>query len=479
MEKQKPFTKATSAFAFLGSFVASKIFLRLTILWFVVQAIFMAVSTNVGIPPDERIHLGYAQLFVNNGWLPAIHDQSGFYWLGEVKQNPFFLYHYLMSLPLHLFAHSSHAVILLRFINIAFAILSLFVIVRISNLLGFSKLVRNLSLFMLCNTLMFVFLSSSINYDNLFTLVALTFVELTLRLWRTFSFRVFVPYVLVFFTGCFIKVSFLPIALASMVLLMVKIRRRDIKLLPGQFYHFVSTSSRWLLGLYVIMFLIFATLFIQHFAVNAVRYHAITPACDRINTAEQCREDFIYARSEIFRNGQVTKPTISTFQYAATWADVMRRRTIGILGSKNIENTSIISSWSQIMLVVSPLIIVWGLRKKDSLILVLLAVSAFYTLCLFLTNRSTYHNTGVYDLSVQGRYLFPVLPPLLLIVNHYIFGWLKSSFAGLYILVTLVVFISAGLPSYLAYSNRDWYTVKTIPVNNFLHAGFNKVYKTL
>jgi hypothetical protein len=322
---------------------------------------------------------------------------------------------------------------------------------------------------------MFVFLSGSINYDNLMILVSLITVELTLRLWSKFSIKFFVFYLLTVAAGCFIKISFLPIAIATIVLLLIKLRYKAVKSLPQQFHDFISSTSKWLLLLYTLLFFIFATLFVQHYMVNAIRYHAVTPACNLINTVEQCREDFIYTRSEIFENGLITKPTVSTFQYVTTWTDIMRQRTIGILGSKTIDNTTFVSSWSQVMILLGFGVIAAGLSKKDTRILLMVGLCLFYTLCLFLTNRGTYHKTGVIDLAVQGRYLFPVLPLLILVVNHYIFARWRPSLASLYTLVTLTVFIFAGLPSYLAFSNGDWYTAKTAPINNHLHAGFNKI----
>src|SRR4029078_6207021 len=126
------------------------------------------------IPPDERFHYGTVQLFAQNGWLPFIHNQLGHYNLGEVAHTPYFLYGYILSIPYHFLNHVNGSIYILRLLNIALGAASLYVAYRLFSKLGLPQAVRNLSIFMMANTLMFVFLSASVSYDNLFIFIVLS-----------------------------------------------------------------------------------------------------------------------------------------------------------------------------------------------------------------------------------------------------------------------------------------------------------------
>ena len=99
-----------------------------------------------------------------------------------------------------------------------------------------------------------------------------------------------------------------------------------------------------------------------------------------------------------------------------------------------------------------------------------MGIIAFYITVLIFTNYQTFAHSGMPALAVQGRYMFGFLPVIYLLANFYIFKLLKFrvlSFA--YIVVTLVIFLSAGLPSYLVLTNKDWYTAHTADINLKLH----------
>lgn len=210
--------------------------MRLTITWFLCQAVWVAFSTNFGIPPDEEYHFGLIKLFSENGWLPFIHSQNGYYFLGEVAHTPFFIYHYILSLPFHIFAGSPHNVEILRLINIALATSSFFLINRLAIRLKISPLVKNLSLFMLANTLMFVFLAASINYDNLLIPIALLTFNLVYSIYDRLRLRNLLLSILVIIVGTLTVVNYLPIAAVSLIFIItIAIKRR--REFPGNLSH--------------------------------------------------------------------------------------------------------------------------------------------------------------------------------------------------------------------------------------------------
>src|SRR5687768_3417552 len=84
-------------------FLGSKEFRYIIYAWFVVQVVFIALSTARGIAPDEGTHLRTIALYAQDGIDPFIqHQPPEAYQLGAVSRSPSYLYHYLMSFPYRL-----------------------------------------------------------------------------------------------------------------------------------------------------------------------------------------------------------------------------------------------------------------------------------------------------------------------------------------------------------------------------------------
>ena len=78
--------------------ISSKWFLRLAFAWFILQAVYFAITVRYGLPPDENYHYSYVQLFAKHFPSPLLPDQNHYGIIIEAVRNPFFLYHYLLGL---------------------------------------------------------------------------------------------------------------------------------------------------------------------------------------------------------------------------------------------------------------------------------------------------------------------------------------------------------------------------------------------
>jgi len=458
--------------------VSSRAFLVAVLVWFGIQTVYMALSTKLGIPPDEKYHLRLMELFVQNGWSPFIHDQTGYYSLGEVTHTPFILYHYLLSLPMHLFGNFVYDFMILRFVNIGLAFWSFYLIIKIANLIGMSKLVRNLGLFMLANTLMFVFLSASISYDNLFIPLGLLVMYLLLRLLD----KATIPHLLLFLTaimaGMLVKISFLPIALGCVVVLGV-LRYKELLKTPKQLLAFCKSEPKLailLLAPLLIMLLFTA----QKFAYNLATYRDITPECNVVNTEQQCRQNAIYMRNMDLRESHPPVPQLSPFEYTASWISLMKERTFGIFAHRNANSTALIDIWAYVLIVLIPLVVIRKYKTSDRNIAIILGLMLFYGLMLILKNHDTLERTGIIGLAVQGRYMFAFLPLVFIIGNYYLFKILKDRVLQLtYIAATLIIFTTASLPSYIVVTDANWYTNGTKDFNQKLHDSASRLYRSV
>lgn len=458
-------TYSRAIYDYLIKFVESGIFVKLIYLWFVVQAVYMALSTAYGIPPDEAYHVAFIKLFAHNGWLPFLNNENGYYFLGEVTKTPFFLYHYLLSLPYHLFGSSSHALLYLRFINIGLALGSLVLVNRIASQLKVSRAVKNLSFFMIVNTLMFVFLSASVSYDNLFILFTLASITLLLNLIQKFTLSSFLLLINVLLLGTLIKIAFIPIMLA-LVFVLFKYRARSFA--PRKVLR-AWRARRLLNTLLVSLLLIASILVVQRYVVNVIAYHALSPACTRVHTAQECSQGSIQTRDASIQK-YYSPATIDSFGYLSEWTVLMSDWTFGILGDWHVEPTRLINTWYKILLVLAIVSVIRSYNPKEKKMNILLGIILFYMALLIFNNYRSYQHSGLIFLAVQGRYLFGLLPIMYILANYNIFKLLAAKYLKfIYICLTLVIFLSAGLPSYIISTDQSWHTQRTIRLNQKLH----------
>ena len=468
--------KADNKLSWLERIVTSKGFVIFIFLWFFFQAAYMAVSTRLGISPDETYHYSLIQLFEKNGWLPFIHNQSGFYQLGEVRHLPFFLYNYLLSIPFHFFSGYHHSLILLRIINIGFGIASLYFVSKIAARLGASPLVKNLSLFMFANTLMFVFLAGMLNYDNLFILLSLIEIDLMISLWAKFDIYKIIGLMLAALANVLTVINAWPLTLAVICVLIFRyLTHRD--LLPAHFRNIKIDNTRLNL-LFAVLALILAFLFTQRYILNVIEYHSPAPACQKVNSLSECEQSGIFLRDKAFSKSH-PPATEGLFSYIGTWLQWMRYRTFGIFGHQFIDPTKLINVWVVFLVILFFAAITRGYRKTDLLIGALIGIIFFYLVVLYINNYSAYHKDGISGVAVQGRYFLPFIPLIYLIGNIYLERILKHhrGLLSAYIVATLLIFITASLPSYIIKTDKTWYTDRTTNFNQKAHNNLEKLYR--
>jgi hypothetical protein len=454
-------TKAGHAVQVALTFISSKLFLKLVFFWFVIQALYMAISTKIGIPPDENYHISFIRLYAERSLDPWLSSQNGFYELGEVVKTPFFLYHYLLSLPFRLFSSWEYAVFILRFVNILLGFLSLNLVVRIGRFLKLSPLVINTSLFMMSNTIMFVFLSASVNYDNLFIVLSLLTVLLSLIFLKKPNIKLLIILVITVLAGMLVKISFLPV-----VILLIPVAQRAIFFRKKLWSSLKDEAKNVRTVMLLVVSISLLGLFIGRYVGNIVQYGNYAPSCTQVLSVNQCRKNGIYARSEKL-DSRIPKPaTRSSFEYFFDWIVRIEEGTFGIYAHQSTSPTPIIFIAVQLFLVIGFIALVRKIRLKDRQLLLLLVFVGLYTLVLLIKNHSVYEVRGVFGLALQGRYVFAILPLVYLIFNHYTYLFLNSRLSKIiFIFVMFLAFSTASLPSYILTTDSAWHTSSTKNIN--------------
>lgn len=331
------------------------------------------------------------------------------------------------------------------------------VLVKIASVLKISPLARNLSLFMLTNTLMFTFLSGSINYDNLFIFLSSLLILLFLEILKKISALKLLLFINILLLGSLSKINFIPVAFIVIVLFALRYHKKYAKLIKK----FVTSfhDQKKINIILVVLFILLSGIFSQRYIYNLVSYHRIAPSCPTIHQLEDCRKSELFVRNEMIYSEprRTLKKDISN--YAQDWPNIISERTFGIFAHKVITPDKLIVDFFKVLLIATLAITIFQWKKLDNKLKIILAIIIFYSLVVFIINIKNYYSTGRFSFAVHGRYLFATLPLLYLFVNNQIVSVLKKEYLKLvYILLVLIIFFLSGMPLFVQESTQEWFS---------------------
>ncbi len=433
---------------------------------------------------DENTHLGLIRLYSDRllpFWSEPPPSSEAF---GAVARDPSYLYHYVLSFPYRLLdslTQSQYAqVLVLRFINIGLFLAGILVFRRVLLRTGASLAVAHafLAAFVLLPGV--PFLAAQINYDNALFLASgvaiLLAMQLTTQVKRTGRFGawqlgVFLSAILLF---SLIKYAFLPIMLA-LVLWLAWAAWRYAR--PRKFWRQVWKDFRQLDSLkrilLIALLLISAGLFVERYGINTLRYHTPTPECDQVMSVEACRAYGSWNRNyELLQQKQAGRPADSgprdPFSFTLRhWLKSMAHQQVFALNGRGdyFKVGDPLPLPKLLVIVVGGVGIVLAafwyrvLRRTYALDMLLL-VTVMYAGLLWLQNYLDFLHLGQ-AVALQGRYLMPVLPLILLIVGlAYLQTLRRVSWAKLALAVGcffILLFQGGGAATYIVRSDERWY----------------------
>lgn len=447
----------------LKSFISSERCFRLIVLFFVLEAVWIALSGRYPMAFDEDFHLGVIQLYAHHISPFWSGHPAGADALGPVARDPSYLYQWLMSFPYRI----SSNVIFLRFINIGLFAAGLPLYRRLLLRTGASRAITHFCLALFVLIPIVPLLAAQINYDNLF--LPLTALSLLLALnvneqlsHKRVSLRSLLWLATVLTLTCLVKYAFLPIALVIAVYLLINLRRN---------YHGARRTpvSRPVLWLLTGLFVVSLGLFTQRYGVNLVRYHKPVPSCDEVLSVRQCSAYGPWSRDYQYSQIKPAETTDSPLVFSADWFYGMWLRTFfavdGPTTTFATRGPFIMPAIGAIVFSVSALaatIMAWRQvwRRYDRRVLGLfIAATAVYTAALWVDGYRSFLQTGQ-PVALNGRYLLPVMPMVLVILalgaNVYLRSrqQLKLALAGLALICMLW---GGGALTYVLRSSDSWY----------------------
>jgi len=397
---------------------------------------------------------------------------------GAVARDPSYLFQYALSFPYRLIsyvtANQTIQVLVLRFINIALLAASLPLFKRLLVKTGASAGLVNLCLAFFVLVPIVPLLGAQINYDNAFipltALVLLQTIRLVeqLRADQRLPLRTTLELIILMLLTSLVKFAFLPIALAVVVYLAIATYRYSHfgGLWAGLSRQFalIPKLTRWLL---VVGLVVAAGLFAERYGLNVVNYHKPVPDCGKVLSVQQCRSYGPWIRDYDLAN---TKPsrTANPLTFTQLWLYGMWMRSFFAVGGPesqfDTKGPLVLPAITTAVLAVTgvPLGFAYGRRlwrRYDKSVLLLFAgVIVTYLLALWVDEYEAFSRTGQ-PVAINGRYLLPILLPLLLLVGLLYQEFLRRRLAvktSLALVALLACLWGGGALTYILRSNDAW-----------------------
>lgn len=425
---------------------------------FLAFTLYLAFNVKMGVSSDSWYHLRVSQKYAETLSVPR--NQPDTYKWRDLEHQPY-LYFWLNGriLNLNTLTFQFNEVILLRVVNILYSFFTLLGTYLLSREFFKKKWLRLLPSFLLSNTLMFLFLSSSINYDNLGNMFAVFSILFFVRaIKKTGDWKSVLLMLIMISLGALTKYTFLPLAFILVVLALILVIK-NWKIYKREFNSKVFYLLVIPLGILIVMN-------IGLYGVNLVKFQSLTPKCLDVLTYEQCLQNGVFYRDNVTIPAQeihlfemiFSGERLDPIRYAGVWIWEMAIRIFGIMGDESLFASNLIIPFYLFFLLLAIVAGTVNWKRFDKEVKYISVIALFYSLILlFVQNYDMYLKRSYPTLALQGRYLFPVIAPLYILVVFSLSRIKRKQLRLLIFIGLIALFIIGCLPFFVANVDRNWF----------------------
>ncbi len=472
---------------------ASKAFFVVTMVWFGLQAGWIALTGLYPQAFDEQYHFGLIKLHAQQ-WSPFFTSQpTSADQYGAITRDPSMLYHYLMSFVyrvIDIFTNNQTLqLILLRFVSVGLIIWAFVLFRRLLLMMGLGRAKTHVMLAFFSLLPVFPLLAGQLNYDNLLIpAVALTLIW-SINLQASFEKLHHVDWLaalrlaiatLLFST---IKYAYVPILFAVWLYFIVLFRKSWRQIFSGVKTALLRLRRRQQAA-YLVAFVAAIGLFGGGIGYNVIKYHEPNPSCSQVIAVERCREFGPFARDHDAYGRHIHPSAAKMAFYPINWVRNMMRESFFTVysyfgsdgkpkyyGGQKVTQLSNMG-WVWFFACLVGLIAGAKMLWKNSVTRIVLCISGIYMLGLFFVNWKSYYGLN-YVVAIHGRYLLPVIIAFIgcavLGISHLLqaatkskrFVKYKQSVAVVAVLATFLLYTQGGgFGTYILYSGNGsfWHT---------------------
>jgi len=406
----------------------SKVVLGILLTLFFVYAVFLAFRLETHLIPDEPAHFTFAKHFSTTLGIPPDTYET-YSWGWYIEQNPF-LYYWVSARIINLIqlayptATDPELLVSLRIVSVLYALGTLLFCLFISREVIQHKWWQLLPVFLLINTLMFGFIAAGVHYDNLANLFCSASIFFLIKAFKNRNFvENSLAWMISIALGTLVKYPILPLALGMSIswIVYVIIKRKNI----------FPIKLNWIKT--IILTLILTGLVVGNFAIygiNLIRYQSITPPCREILLDSQCeiskyekRHQDLALQEKLTVAESIAEGYPSPIRYLVVdWVYHILLRIFGLSGHQAYFPYHLITYYQILfyMIVILGLLNLLLWRSFSGIEINLLGIAAFYAVVLLIRDYDSELVYGFRQVAVQGRYLFPVIPCICVLMTRII-----------------------------------------------------------
>ena len=411
--------------------VYSLVLLLLFLFW-IVSTLSFAFSTSIGSPPDEMYHIKLSKLYGNVNTFIA-QDTKDTIDLGIVSRTPN-LYHLILGKTL---VFPDYVPIILRIENFLIGIIFFIFSITTINSHTSSRKIRILFLFLLSNIVMLQYLFGAVSYDNFINLFALISFYFLHKIIQNNDVKSFKWLIIISLLGVLVKFTYIPLLLVQFSFICINyFKNGKLTILFKSL-----TNSKPLL----LILLLLSSIILYFYGLNLLRYGALTPSCEQVMSSELCAQDpNTTIKNQIYLSEKINPNFSNMYAYGFSWLRLMLERTFGIFSHQSLLPYAEWISFLTLFSLFSLGIIFKQINNKYDYYLFF--ISVFYTLILFIKNYNGFLLTGINAAAVQGRYIFPILFPLIYLFSKYYIKLFRNNklLEFIFILITVASVFSFG-----------------------------------
>lgn len=444
---------------------SEQIVLLLILAVFIAFSIFISIRLKAGIAPDETGHFLFSKLFSETWGIPK--DSAESITTGWVIKGRPFVYYWVngrminIITLLHPGITDSQLLTILRLTNIFYSTTAMILLYLTSKEMIKNRWLKILPVFLLANTLMWVFLSGAVNYDNMANMFCFAAILFFVRAYKGEDFQKnSLLWISMIALGCLVKYTILPLAgmMALMWLITGKLKQQ-----------FTGLKNAWneKMGILILVAGILTLSVIMLYGSNLINYRSLTPNCIDAMDAGTCALDPMAVRYheqalpqkltilESIRQGY-PNPLEYIFY---TWIPKMLVRIHGILGHLIYYPSHII--------IVFYLLYVWysmlGFKYYENSKVLSRGLTLLLLLYGGILLRMNYNSELIYgfkNIAMQGRYIFPVIGIAYILMGRIVEFVKSKAVFWLTISMTILLFFISGPIKFLVHSQTifiDWF----------------------
>lgn len=474
---------------------ASKLFLFLSTDWFLlaiigffaIQAIWLSFSFRFPMLFDEKFHFEAITFLNKNPGLFYFSNGSqnpNYDYLGSVAFGGITAFHYILSFILRLArlitSNFTLTIIGFRIINIAMVAIGILFFSRLFRKLKINSIYINLGLLLYVLLPMTIFVSATINYDNMLFMLTPIFLLLGVKILqlKAFEAKSVILFLIIGVFASLVKPAFLPIFFIGVAMLLINKRANLTKEHGLKVIGQINESNKFVSIFLLFILAILCILFFQRYIFTTFRYSSPLPDCAKILNYERCQSNEVYKLESMVIATKNERPVVSLAQYVSGWYSKMffgYGITASVTSDGKLEaynSPKILNDAIFIIVSVFILAIIYQYKentKNNSFNFVLYCVLALVLTTIYF-NASSYFRAHS-ELNLNPRYVLYVLPII------FVFGIRDLSISignhpvikSLIIISALIVFTQGGgLSTHILNSNERWYwpDTRVLYINN-------------